>query len=167
MVNGLISFFPRKQTQRVRVQMKSMYLSINDIFFPKKFEVSFRLIYSIQNFKPELLKMAHDDWLKPLKRLLGNVAHIISAAPGLYEGPSTLMVVTVAMKQRWNSRSGSGGWLSQSSLPLRKCLRKPCGPDGALAWLGPSCGLGPDPEKHTTDNIKHFSEPAGMYEQNQ
>lgn len=68
------------------------------------------------------------------------------------------MVVTVAMKQRWNSRSGSGGWLSQSSLPLRKCLRKPCGPGGALAWLGPSCGLGPDPEKHMTDNIKHFSE---------
>lgn len=73
-----------------------------------------------------------------MKRLLGNVVHVIFAAPGLYEGPSTLMVVTVAMKQRWNRRSGSGGWLSQSSFPLRKCLRKPCGPDGALSGLGPS-----------------------------
>lgn len=106
---------------------------------------------------------------KPQTRIVENVpsvawwlAKAVERTPGwccwgLYEGPSTLMVVTVAMKQRWNSRSGSGGWLSQSSLPLRKCLRKPCGPDGALAWLGPSWGLAPDPEKHNTDNIKHFS----------
>ena len=64
----------------------------------------------------------------------------------VYEGPSTLIVVTVAMKHLWKRRSGSGGWLSQSNLPLRKCFRSPCGPVGATHWLGPCCWLGSLPE---------------------
>lgn len=54
--------------------------------------------------------------------------------------------VTVAMKQRWKRRSGSGGWLSQSSLPLRKCFLRPWGPGGTLLLLGPgACGLDVEP----------------------
>lgn len=65
-----------------------------------------------------------------------------------YAGPSTLIDVTVAMKHRWNRRSGSGGWLSQSSLPLRKCFLKPWGPEGALTWLGSGpCGLDVEPRR--------------------
>lgn len=56
----------------------------------------------------------------------------IEIGAAAYAGPSTLIDVTVAMKHRWNRRSGSGGWLSQSSLPLRKCFLKPWGPEGAL-----------------------------------
>ena len=52
-----------------------------------------------------------------------------------YAGPSTLTVVTVAMKHLWNRRSGSGDWFSQSSFPLTKCLRSPWGPAGATGWL--------------------------------
>ena len=52
-----------------------------------------------------------------------------------YAGPSTLTLVTVAMKHRWNKRSGSEGWFSQSSFPLTKCLRSPWGPAGATGWL--------------------------------
>lgn len=64
----------------------------------------------------------------------------------VYVGPSMLMDVTVAMKQRWKRRSGSGGWLSQSSLPLRKCFLRPWGPAGALTWLDPGpCGLDVEP----------------------
>lgn len=55
-----------------------------------------------------------------------------------YVGFSTLMDVTVAMKQRWKRRSGSGCWLSQSSLPLTKCFLRPCGPAGVLLWLAPA-----------------------------
>lgn len=55
----------------------------------------------------------------------------IEIGAAAYVGPSTLIDVTVAMKHRWNRRSGSGGWLSQFSLPLRKCFLKPWGPEGA------------------------------------
>lgn len=80
-------------------------------------------------------------WVSREKKLVN-----LSNSPPVYAGPSTLIDVTVAMKQRWKRRSGSGGWLSQSSLPLRKCFLKPWGPAGALVWLSPGpCGLDVEP----------------------
>lgn len=59
--------------------------------------------------------------------------------------------VTVAKKQRWKRRSGSGGWLSQSSLPLRKCFLRPWGPGGTLLLLGPgACGLDVEPGRRSS-----------------
>lgn len=72
----------------------------------------------------------------------------IEIGAAAYAGPSTLIDVTVAMKHRWNRRSGSGGWLSQSSLPLRKCFLKPWGPEGAPTRLGSGpCGLDVEPRR--------------------
>lgn len=47
---------------------------------------------------------------------------------GPYGGPSSLTLGTVPVKQRWKTRSGSGAWLSQSSLQLWKSFRMPRGP---------------------------------------